>query len=234
MDRCRARSLQARVEGSCAPCSASPGPMCRTQPCAGSSTTGPAPVLAAAGRHRAGGPGRVDLVRALRAMVPAEVMGDLDRLAPVADHRARRSPSPARLRARAAGRSPSWRCGCRRCSAHETPTVAGGRLPVVLHLLSPAGRPVQAGDLAGVLVGVMAEVLQGDGRPLSSTTGRTTRQTPSVDDEPDLHVRQAPCRRSGGGLDGGIVADGRRRQQLARPSPQWRRTRRRRAAGAGV
>ncbi|HSO19598.1 MAG TPA: ATP-dependent helicase C-terminal domain-containing protein, partial [Desulfosarcina sp.] len=31
-----------------------------------------------------------------------------------------------------------------------TPTVAGGRIPVVLHLLSPAGRPVQiTRDLSG-------------------------------------------------------------------------------------
>ena len=32
----------------------------------------------------------------------------------------------------------------------ETPTVAGGRQPVLIHLLSPAGRPVQiTQDLAG-------------------------------------------------------------------------------------
>jgi ATP-dependent helicase HrpB len=34
--------------------------------------------------------------------------------------------------------------------ARETPTVCGGRVPVVVHLLSPAGRPVQVTqDLAG-------------------------------------------------------------------------------------
>jgi ATP-dependent helicase HrpB len=34
--------------------------------------------------------------------------------------------------------------------SRETPTVAGGRVPVVLHLLSPAGRPVQVtSDLGG-------------------------------------------------------------------------------------
>jgi ATP-dependent helicase HrpB len=34
--------------------------------------------------------------------------------------------------------------------ATETPAIAGGRLPVVLHLLSPAGRPAQiTRDLAG-------------------------------------------------------------------------------------
>ena len=32
----------------------------------------------------------------------------------------------------------------------ETPTVAGGRVPLLLHLLSPAGRPLQVtGDLRG-------------------------------------------------------------------------------------
>ena len=41
----------------------------------------------------------------------------------------------------------------------ETPTVAGGRLPVVLHLLSPAGRPVQVtSDLAGFWSGSWQEV----------------------------------------------------------------------------
>jgi ATP-dependent helicase HrpB len=43
--------------------------------------------------------------------------------------------------------------------AHQTPAVAGGRVPVVLHLLSPAGRPVQVtSDLAGFWAGSWREV----------------------------------------------------------------------------
>jgi ATP-dependent helicase HrpB len=40
-----------------------------------------------------------------------------------------------------------------------TPAVAGGRVPLVLHLLSPAGRPVQVtADLAGFWSGAYAQV----------------------------------------------------------------------------
>jgi ATP-dependent helicase HrpB len=43
--------------------------------------------------------------------------------------------------------------------ATETPTVGGGRVPVVLHLLSPAGRPLQVTqDLASFWRGAYAEV----------------------------------------------------------------------------
>ncbi len=41
----------------------------------------------------------------------------------------------------------------------HSPTVAGGAVPVVLHLLSPAGRPVQiTSDLAGFWTGSWHEV----------------------------------------------------------------------------
>src|SRR5690606_11742168 len=41
----------------------------------------------------------------------------------------------------------------------ETPTVAGGRVPITLHLLSPAGRPVQiTSDLAGFWSGSWHDV----------------------------------------------------------------------------
>jgi ATP-dependent helicase HrpB len=41
----------------------------------------------------------------------------------------------------------------------EHPTVAGGRVPVVVHLLSPAGRPVQVtSDLPGFWAGSWHEV----------------------------------------------------------------------------
>jgi ATP-dependent helicase HrpB len=43
--------------------------------------------------------------------------------------------------------------------ASATPRIAGGRVPVVLHLLSPAGRPVQVTqDLAGFWSGSYADV----------------------------------------------------------------------------
>jgi ATP-dependent helicase HrpB len=41
----------------------------------------------------------------------------------------------------------------------ETPTVGGGRVAVVLHLLSPAGRPLQVTqDLASFWAGAYAQV----------------------------------------------------------------------------
>ena len=104
---------------------------------------------------------RVDLVRALRAMVPARAGG--------------RSRSPGARGGDGAERA----AGCRSTTATaapgdppvlavrvqemfgstETPTVAGGRVPVVLHLLSPAGRPVQVtSDLAGFWTGSWREV----------------------------------------------------------------------------
>ena len=40
--------------------------------------------------------------------------------------------------------SPPCRCACRRCSASlDTPRVGGGKVPLTIHLLSPARRPVQ-------------------------------------------------------------------------------------------
>jgi len=43
--------------------------------------------------------------------------------------------------------------------AAETPAVCNGRVPVLLHLLSPAGRPVAVtADLAGFWAGAYADV----------------------------------------------------------------------------
>jgi ATP-dependent helicase HrpB len=120
-----------------------------------------APQLAAAGATGRADLERVDLVRALRAMVPAGVAGDLDRLAPAAatvpsgrrvplDYRSGGTPGdPPVLAVRVQ----------EMFGSRETPVVAGGRVPVVLHLLSPAGRPVQVtSDLAGFWAGSWGEV----------------------------------------------------------------------------
>jgi ATP-dependent helicase HrpB len=120
-----------------------------------------APVLTAAGATGRADLERVDLIRALRGMVPAEVAGDLDRLAPAAVT----VPSGRRVvldygRGAAPGDPPVLAVRVQEMfGTRETPTVAGGRLPVVLHLLSPAGRPVQVtSDLAGFWSGSWHEV----------------------------------------------------------------------------
>jgi ATP-dependent helicase HrpB len=120
-----------------------------------------APVLSAAGATGRADLERVDLVRALRSMVPAEVMGDLDRLAPAAVTvpSGRRVPLDYRG-AVSAGDPPVLAVRVQEMfGSRETPAVVDGRVPVVLHLLSPAGRPVQVTtDLAGFWSGSWGEV----------------------------------------------------------------------------
>ncbi|MFJ8818958.1 ATP-dependent helicase HrpB [Amycolatopsis thermoflava] len=88
---------------------------------------------------------RIDTASALRRLLPWPEAGRLDELAPDRIE----VPSGARLRLDYSTGRPvlavklqlafGWR---------ETPKVAGGRVPVVLHLLSPAGRPAAVtGDL---------------------------------------------------------------------------------------
>jgi ATP-dependent helicase HrpB len=120
-----------------------------------------APLLTAAGASGRADLERVDLVRALRAMVPAEVVGGLDRLAPAAVT----VPSGRRVplvygNGAAPGDPPVLAVRVQEMfGSRETPTVAGGRVPVVLQLLSPAGRPVQVTtDLAGFWTGSWGEV----------------------------------------------------------------------------
>jgi ATP-dependent helicase HrpB len=103
---------------------------------------------------------RVDVAGVLRSLVPPAVAGDLDRLAPEAvtvptgrrvalDYTAGDPGDPPVLAVRVQDMF----------GATTTPTVAGGRVPVVLHLLSPAGRPVQVtSDLAGFWSGSWHEV----------------------------------------------------------------------------
>jgi ATP-dependent helicase HrpB len=119
-----------------------------------------APVLAAAGATGRSDLQRVDLIRALRGMVPAEVVGDLDRLAPAAVTVPSGRRVPLDYGSGAAGDPPVLAVRVQEMfGTRETPSIAGGRLPVVLHLLSPAGRPVQVtSDLAGFWSGSWREV----------------------------------------------------------------------------
>jgi len=103
---------------------------------------------------------RLDLARLLRGMIPYEVAGDLDRLAPPT----LTVPSGRAVRLdygeNAPGDPPVLAVRVQQMfGATETPTVAGGRVPVTLHLLSPADRPVQVtSDLAGFWAGSWHEV----------------------------------------------------------------------------
>jgi ATP-dependent helicase HrpB len=119
-----------------------------------------APVLTAAGATGRADLERVDLIRALRGMVPAEVVGDLDRQAPAAATVPSGRRVPLDYGRGPPGDPPVLAVRVQEMfGTRETPTVAGGRLPVVLHLLSPAGRPVQVtSDLAGFWSGSWQEV----------------------------------------------------------------------------
>ena len=119
------------------------------------------PLLASTGATGRADLDRIDLVRVLRQTAPPEVAGELDRLAPSE----LTVPSGRRVRldyrtAGAPGDPPVLAIRVQDMyGSSKTPTVAGGRVPVVLHLLSPAGRPVQVtSDLAGFWAGSWREV----------------------------------------------------------------------------
>jgi ATP-dependent helicase HrpB len=115
-----------------------------------------APELARLDARRRSDLARVDVVRALRTLLPWALAARLDELAPTdlvtpkGRHRAidYTSPNPTvSLRLQDAF---GW---------HDTPRLAGGRVPLVVALLSPAGRPVQVtADLAGFWRGSYAQV----------------------------------------------------------------------------
>jgi ATP-dependent helicase HrpB len=83
---------------------------------------------------------RVDVASALRRLVPWTVAGRLDELAP------ERLPVPSGSRVRVDYEDPAAPVLAVKVQEAfgwaDAPSVGGGRVPVVLHLLSPAGRPV--------------------------------------------------------------------------------------------
>jgi ATP-dependent helicase HrpB len=83
----------------------------------------------------------IDLSGALHALLPWKAQQDLDRLAPM--HVT--VPSGSRIPIDyTAGATPVLAVRLQEMfGATETPTIAAGQLPLLVHLLSPAGRPVQ-------------------------------------------------------------------------------------------
>jgi ATP-dependent helicase HrpB len=109
----------------------------------------------------AGATGRADLDRLDLEMVLLSRIGfddqrELDRLAP----RRLRLPTGRDVEIDYGGDAPSVRVRVQEVfGLSEHPTVLGGAVPVVLHLLSPADRPVQVtADLPGFWAGSWAEV----------------------------------------------------------------------------
>ncbi len=113
-----------------------------------------APHLAGARRRR--DLRSVDLTEVLLSGMPWNQRADLDRLAPERIE----VPSGNRHRVDYGTDPPVLAVKLQEMfGATETPTVGGGRVPVVLHLLSPAGRPLQVTqDLVSFWHGAYAEV----------------------------------------------------------------------------
>jgi ATP-dependent helicase HrpB len=99
---------------------------------------------------------RIALSAALAALLPWEQQRKLDELAPT--HWT--VPSGSHLRIDYTTTPPSLPVKLQEMfGERETPTVANGKVPLTLHLLSPAGRPVQVTqDLAGFWARSYAEV----------------------------------------------------------------------------
>ncbi|WP_409996712.1 ATP-dependent helicase HrpB [Deinococcus sp. Marseille-Q6407] len=86
--------------------------------------------------------GRLDLLPALQAQLPWPLAAQLDELAPT--HLTVPSGNRVRLEYAPDGSPPVLAVKLQELfGLNDTPTVNGGRTPVLLHLLSPARRPVQ-------------------------------------------------------------------------------------------
>ena len=99
---------------------------------------------------------RVDVARAVQALVPRALLAQLETLAP----RHLSVPSGSSIEVDYEGDQPALRVRLQEVFGwSDTPRVAGGRVPVVLHLLSPAGRPIQVtADLGGFWRGAYPQV----------------------------------------------------------------------------
>ncbi|HWR98794.1 MAG TPA: ATP-dependent helicase C-terminal domain-containing protein, partial [Candidatus Methanoperedens sp.] len=100
---------------------------------------------------------RVDLPAALRSLVPPRLLAQFDRLAPT------HLDIPSGRRVALDYESPEGPVLAVKLQElfglGQTPAVANGRAPVLLHLLSPAGRPVQVTrDLRGFWDGAYRQV----------------------------------------------------------------------------
>ena len=100
--------------------------------------------------------GKVDLMGALRTLLPREGLRLVEEMAPT--HLT--VPSGSRIALRYGGEEPVLAVKLQELfGLGETPTVAGGRAVILLHLLSPAGRPLQVTrDLRGFWNGAYKEV----------------------------------------------------------------------------
>jgi len=99
---------------------------------------------------------KVDLLGAVRGMLNREQLRLVEAMAPT--HLA--VPSGSRIAVQYGGEGPVLAVKLQELfGLGETPAVAGGRVPVLLHLLSPAGRPIQVTrDLKGFWNGAYREV----------------------------------------------------------------------------
>lgn len=100
---------------------------------------------------------RADLGAALLALVPGRLRAQLDRIAPTHIEMATGSRIPVDYSDPSA---PTLAVRMQELyGAADTPRVGDGRVPLTLHLLSPAGRPLQVTrDLAGFWAGSYADV----------------------------------------------------------------------------